>query len=70
MRRVCVEQPPDHPLILRVVLARLALEELDAAPAQGDGDLDAVFAEDELLRTREEVRDDAELSEGFCALHS
>jgi hypothetical protein len=62
MRGVRVEQPPDHPLILGIVLARLVLEELDAAPAQGDGDLDAVLAEDQILRAGEEVRDDARLA--------
>jgi hypothetical protein len=31
---VCVEQPANHSLVLRLVLARLVLEELDAPFAQ------------------------------------
>jgi len=61
--RVCIEQPPDHPLILRVVPARLVLEELDAALAQCDRDLDAFVPEDQVLGARKEVRNDLQFSE-------
>jgi hypothetical protein len=64
MRGVRVEQAPDDPLILRVVLARLVLEELDAAPAQRDSDLDAVLTEHQILRARKEVRNDARVTSG------
>src|SRR5262245_5274341 len=60
---VCIQQPPDHPLVLCVVSARLVLEELDAALAQCDRDLDAFFAEDQVLRARKEIRDDLRPSE-------
>ena len=43
-----IEQSSDHPLVLRVVLARLALEELDATLAQRDGDLDTLIPEDDV----------------------
>src|SRR3989304_6967202 len=60
-----VEQLADHALVLRVVLARLRLEELDAALAQGDGHLHALFAEDEILRARQKIRNDSQVSEGL-----
>jgi hypothetical protein len=56
--RVVVEKPADHPLILRVVLPRFALEELDATLAQCDCDLDAFIPKDEVLGRRKEVPND------------
>ena len=47
-----VKQPPNHALVLRVVLAGFRLEEVDAALAQGDGDFDALVTEDQFLRRR------------------
>ena len=44
------EQPSDHALVLRVVLLGLALEELDAALAQRDRDLDAFVPENQIFR--------------------
>jgi len=52
---ICIEQPPDHPLILRVVSTRLVLEKLDAALAQCDRDLDPLFPKDQVLGARKEV---------------
>lgn len=54
-----VEQSPNHALILRVVLARFGLEEVYAALAQGDGDLDAFLTKDKIFGTRKEVRNDS-----------
>jgi hypothetical protein len=39
-----IQQATNHPLILRVVLARFLLEKLDAAFAQADRDLHAFIA--------------------------
>lgn len=47
MLHIRVKKLPDHPLILRAVSPRLALEELDAF-AQHNRDLDPLFLEDEL----------------------
>ena len=55
---ICVEQPSNHSLVLRVVLARFGLEELDAALAQRDRNLDALVAKDKILGRRKEVRND------------
>ena len=55
MFRVGVKEPPNHSLILRVVLPRLPLEEVNAALAQCDRNLDALIPEDEILRPRKEV---------------
>src|SRR6266568_1427718 len=63
MFRISVEQPADHPLILGIVLMRLAFEELHAALAQGDRDLDPFIPEHEVLRARQEVRNDLWVSE-------
>jgi hypothetical protein len=52
VRRIGIEKTPDHPLILRVVLSRLALEEVDATLAQRDGDLDPFVPEHEVFRRR------------------
>jgi hypothetical protein len=46
---VRVEKPTDHALVLWVVLPRFALKELDAALAQGDGHLDPLLPEDEVV---------------------
>lgn len=62
---ISIEQPPNHPLILRVVSTRLVLEELDAALAQCDRDLDPFIPKHEVLGTRKEVRNDLEPSERF-----
>jgi hypothetical protein len=50
MLRIGIQPPPDHALILRVVLLRLALEELHAALAQRDRDLDSFIPENQILR--------------------
>ena len=65
MLRVSVQEPPDHALILRVVPSRFGLEEIHAAFAQRDGDLDPLVPEDEILRAREKVRNDPWVSERF-----
>ena len=63
-----VEQPPDHALVLRVMFAGLAFEELDASLAQRDGDLHAFIPKDEVLRSRKDVRNDLEISERFVGV--
>lgn len=60
-----VEKPPDHPLILGVVLLRLDLEEVDATLAQGNGDLDSFVLEYKILRPGKKISDDLGGSEGF-----
>jgi len=62
MFRVGVKKPPNHSLILRVVLPRLPFEEFNAALAQRDRNLDALIAEDEVLRSRKEVANDLQSS--------
>jgi hypothetical protein len=56
---ICVEQAANHSLVLGVVLPRFGLEEIDTTLAQRDGDLDTFVAKDELLRRRQEVRNDS-----------
>lgn len=65
MLGIGIEQPPDHALVLRVMLPGLPLEELDASLAQGDGHFDPFVTKDEFLRAREEIRNDLEVSEWF-----
>jgi hypothetical protein len=62
MFSVGVKKPPDHSLILRVVLPRLPFEEFNAALAQRDRNLDALIPEDEVLRSRKEVANDLQSS--------
>ena len=66
---VSVEKTPDHALILGVVLQCLGLEELDAAPAQGQRHFDPIIPKNQILRTRKEIGNDFKLSEGLvCVL--
>src|SRR5260221_10179677 len=65
MLRVSVQKPPDYALVLRVVPARFGLEEIHAAFAQRDGDLDPLVPEDEILGAGKKVRNDPWVSEGF-----
>ena len=58
MFRIGIEQPPDHALVLRVVLLGLALEKFDAALAQRDRDLDSFVPENQIFRTWKEIRND------------
>lgn len=67
--RVSIKKLPDHPLILRVVLKSLTLEEVDAAFAQGERYLDSVIPEDEILRTRKKIRNNLKVSDWLvCVL--
>src|SRR5712692_8829625 len=61
-----VKQPPNHPLVLRVVFARLGLEEVHAPLAQRDRDLYALLPKDQVLGTRKEVRNDLQFFQGFA----
>ena len=63
-----VKQPTDHPLVLRVVLSRLILKELNAAFAQGDRNFYAFVPENQVFRARKEIRNDLEVSEGFVGV--
>ena len=58
-----IEQPPNHALVLRVVFLCLALEELDAALAQRDRDLDSFVSKNQVFRMRKKIRNDLEVSE-------
>lgn len=68
MVRVGVEQPADHTLVLRMMFPGLAFEELDASLTQSDGDFDPFIAKDEVLGTREKVRNDLEVPERFVGV--
>ena len=65
MLSIGVEQPPNHSLILGVVLLRLDLEKIDATLAQRNGDLDPFVLKYKILRTRKKVSDDLGVSEVF-----
>ena len=65
MLRVGIEQPPDHALVLSVMFPRLALEELNASLAQGNGDLHSLVTKNEVLGSRQEVRNDLQTAEWF-----
>ena len=64
----CVEKPTNHALVLRVVLCRLALEELHAAFAQSESDLDAFLSKDEIFWGRQKVRHDLGLAQGLIGV--
>ena len=68
MLGIGVEQPPDHPLILRVVSLRLGFEEFDTALAQSDSNFDPLVLKCKILRPRQEVSDDLRVSEGFVGV--
>ncbi len=63
-----VEKPADHALVLRLVLPRFVLEELDAALAQGDRHLDPFLPEYEIFGAGKKIRNDLEVSEGFVGV--
>ena len=63
-----VEKAPDHSLILRVVFPRRVFEELDAALAERDRDLDSLVPKDELFRSRQEIRNDSQLPEWLTSV--
>src|SRR5437762_3679133 len=65
MRCIRIKQPSDHALILRVVLARLVLEKVNAALTQRDGDFYAFLTKYKILRLREEIRNDLQVPEGL-----
>ena len=65
MLGIGVEKPPNHPLILGVVLPCLDLEEVDATPAQGNSDLDPFVLKYQILGPGKKVSDHPGVSEGF-----
>ncbi len=65
---VSIEKTPDHSLILSVVLRGLALKELDATLAQSKGYFDSIVPKDQILRSRKEVGNNFNLSEGFVCV--
>jgi hypothetical protein len=54
---VRVQKSTDHALILRVVLLRFALEEVDASLAQCERYLHSIVSKYKVFRWREEIRD-------------
>jgi len=62
---VGVQQPTNHPLVLRAMLLGLAFEELHAALGEGDGDLYALVLQNQVLRLGEKVRNDLHSSQGL-----
>jgi hypothetical protein len=59
MLGIGVEQPPDHALVLRMMLAGFPLEEIDASLAQRDGHFDSFLPKDEFLGASQEIRNDS-----------
>lgn len=53
-----IEQPSDHPLVLRAMFSGLVFEEVHTSLTQGNGDLDSLIPKDQVLRPRKEVRND------------
>jgi len=66
--RVGIEKPPDHSLILSVVLERLPLEEVNAAFAQGERHLDSVIPKYQVLGKRKKIGNNFNLSEGLVCV--
>ncbi len=65
MFRIGAKKPPNHSLMLRVVLPRFRFEEFNAALTQRDRNLDALIPEDEVLRSRKEVTNDLQSPKGL-----
>ena len=65
MLRIGIEEPTDHALILRTMLFSFALEELDATLRQGERNFDTLFIQNQVLRFRQKVRNDLQLSQGL-----
>ena len=58
MRRIRIEKPANHALVLRLVLPRFVLEELDAALAQRKGNLHPFLSKSEVFGARKKIRND------------
>jgi len=65
---VSIEETPDHPLILRIMLLCLGLEEFDATFAQGKRYFHSIIPKDQVLRARKEVGNNFKLSEGLVCV--
>jgi hypothetical protein len=65
MLGIGVEQSPDHPLILGMMLAGFPFEKLHASLAQRNGHFDTFVPKDKFFRPRQKIRYDPESSEGF-----
>jgi hypothetical protein len=65
---ISVEKPPDHSLILGVVLLRLTFEEVHTALAQGERYLDSLIPKDQVLRAWKKVGNNLRLSEGLVGV--
>ena len=63
MLGIGVEKPPNHALILGVVLLCLDLEEVDATLAQCDGDFDPFVLKYKILMSGKKISDDLGASE-------
>lgn len=63
MARIGVQEPADHALVLRAVFRGLPFEEFDAALRERDCHLHAFFAESELFRGRQKVRNDFQFAQ-------
>lgn len=55
---ICVEQATNHLLVLRMMLLRLMLKELDAFLAQGNRNFHRILLEGKLFRSWQESRHD------------
>ena len=68
MQCVSVQQPADHSLVLSAVSLSLALEKFDAAFRKRNSHLYAFLTDGEFLRSRQKVRNDFQLSQGFVGV--
>lgn len=66
MLGVGVKQSPNHPLILRMVLLRLGLEEFDTTFAQSKSDLYSLVLKYQVLGPGKKISYDLGASEGFA----
>jgi len=63
-----VQQPPDHGLIVGLVLPGLLLEKIDTGPAKADGDLDAFLLKGQLAGRRKEILYHPQVAQGLIGV--
>ena len=66
--RISIEQPADHPLVLRAVLRGFPLEEFNAALRERDRHFHPFLAKSERFRGREKVGNDFQLAQRFIGV--
>jgi hypothetical protein len=68
MLGIGVEQSPNHALVLGVMFTGFPLKVLDASLAQCESHFDSFVPKNKFLGTREEIRNDSKVSEGFVGV--